>query len=84
MAVDPPVSGISNLNIKCSILPVLPLEDISSTCGKIYLSNLTIPDKFFYEAGVNYKSPFGHKFLIPIHLLNQSNGNNTNNGNENE
>lgn len=83
MAIDPPASGISNINMKWSILPVLPLEDISSSCGKIYLSNLTIPDKFFYEAGVNYKSPFGHKFLIPIHLLNE-NGNNGNNSNDNE
>lgn len=83
MAVDPPTSGISNTNIKWSILPVLPLENITPACGKVYLSNLTIPDKFFYEAGVNYKSPFGHKFVIPIHLLNQ-NDNNENSSNDNE
>lgn len=72
MAVDPPTTGISNLSIKCSILPMLPLENISESCGKLYLSNLTIPDKFFRDAGITYKSPFGHKFVIPLHIISES------------
>lgn len=72
MAVDPPVSGIANFSIKCSILPILPLENISSQCGKVYLSNLAIPDKFYRDAGINYKSPFGHKFVIPLHTFNEA------------
>lgn len=68
MAVDPPTSGISNLNIKCSILPLLPLENIDASCGKLYLANLSIPEKFYRDSGVNYKSPFAHKFIIPLHL----------------
>lgn len=70
MAVDPPPAGISNLNIKCSILPMLPLENVSASCGKLYLSNLAIPDKFFRDAGITYQSPFGHKFVIPLHTNN--------------
>lgn len=70
MAVDPPVAGISSLTIKCSVLPILPLENISTACGKLYLTNLAIPDKFFRDAGINYKSPFGHKFVIPLHTMN--------------
>uniref|UniRef100_A0A6B2E7C8 Enhancer of mRNA-decapping protein 3 n=1 Tax=Phlebotomus kandelakii TaxID=1109342 RepID=A0A6B2E7C8_9DIPT len=70
LAIDPPVHGISQVQIKCSILPILPLDDINRhTCGKLYLCNLGIPDKFFREAGIKYKSPFGHKFVIPIHLV---------------
>lgn len=72
MAIDPPVDGITNIALKCSILPILPLENISSSCGKLYLSNLTIPDKFYRDAGINYKSPFGHKFVIPLHLINEN------------
>lgn len=71
MAVDPPVTGIPNLSIKCAILPILPLENISASCGKLYLSNLAIPDKFYRDAGIKYKSPFGHKFVIPLHLANE-------------
>lgn len=72
MAIDPPVTGIPMLSIKCSILPILPLENISPACGKLYLSNLAIPEKFFQVAGINYKSPFGHKFVIPLHLMNEN------------
>lgn len=72
MAIDPPASGIPMLSVKCSILPILPLENISSTCGKLYLSNLAIPEKFYRDAGIIYKSPFAHKFVIPLHLINEN------------
>lgn len=71
MAIDPPVNGIPLLPVKCSILPILPLENVSSACGKLYLSNLAIPEKFFKDAGINYKSPFAHKFVIALHLMNE-------------
>lgn len=71
MAIDPPATGYPILTIKCSILPILPLENLSATCGKLYLSNLAIPEKFYRDAGINYKSPFGHKFVIPLHLVNE-------------
>lgn len=69
LAIDPPPIGIHDVPIKYSILPILPLNGISTNnCGKLYLCNLGIPDKFYRDAGIKYKSPFGHKFVIPIHL----------------
>ncbi|XP_055376288.1 enhancer of mRNA-decapping protein 3 [Condylostylus longicornis] len=70
LAIDPPVHGLLDVNIKASILPILPLNSISMACGKLYLCNLGIPDKFYRDAGIKYKSPFGHKFVIPIHTNN--------------
>lgn len=68
LAVDPPPDGINDVCIKYAILPILPLNGISSNnYGKLYLCNLGIPDKFYRDAGIKYKSPFGHKFVIPIH-----------------
>lgn len=68
LAIDPPVGGFVRIQAKCSILPMLPLDDINTTaCGKLYLVNLSIPDKFFHDAGIKYSSPFGHKHVIPIH-----------------
>uniref|UniRef100_A0A0K8TNF9 Enhancer of mRNA-decapping protein 3 n=1 Tax=Tabanus bromius TaxID=304241 RepID=A0A0K8TNF9_TABBR len=68
LAIDPPPNGVTEASIKFSILPVLPLNNISASCGKLYLCNIGIPDKFFRDAGIKYKSPFGHKFVIPIHM----------------
>lgn len=69
LAIDPPVLGFVKIQAKCSILPVLPLDDINAhACGKLYLCNLGIPDKFFHDAGIKYSSPFGHKHVIPIHV----------------
>ncbi|KAM7355309.1 enhancer of mRNA-decapping protein 3 [Cochliomyia hominivorax] len=71
LAIDPPTTGIPDVSIKYSILPILPLNGISSNnCGKLYLCNLGIPDKYYRDAGIKYKSPFGHKFVIPIHSKN--------------
>lgn len=68
LAVDPPSDGINDVCIKYAIFPILPLNGISSNnYGKLYLCNLGIPDKFYRDAGIKYKSPFGHKFVIPIH-----------------
>ncbi|XP_065360954.1 enhancer of mRNA-decapping protein 3 [Calliphora vicina] len=70
LAIDPPPSGIPDVSIKYAILPILPLNGISNNCGKLYLCNLGIPDKYYRDAGIKYKSPFGHKFVIPIHSKN--------------
>lgn len=74
MAVDPSPSGVADINIKCSILPLLPLENVSPACGKLYLCNLSIPESIYRDAGITYKSPFGHKFIIPLHLLTDNTG----------
>lgn len=68
MAIDPPQDGIKNIQIKCSLLPILPLNGLKiNCCGKLYLCNLGIPWKFFRDSGIKYKSPFGAKNVIPLH-----------------
>lgn len=67
LAIDPPAHGIQGITIKYSIVPILPLENTNSKCGKLYLCNLGIPDKFYTDSGIRYRSPFGHKSVIPIH-----------------
>lgn len=69
LAIDPPITGISEISIKYSILPILPLDDIKN-CGKLFLCNLGIPEKFYRDSGLKYFSPFGSKFIIPLHLNN--------------
>ncbi|KAF5274365.1 hypothetical protein FQA39_LY07245 [Lamprigera yunnana] len=67
LALDPPISGTPGIITKFSIVPVLPLSH-SSGNGKIYLCNLGFPIQIFEEVGIKYKSPFGSKFVIPLHL----------------
>ncbi|KAB0804038.1 hypothetical protein PPYR_01008 [Photinus pyralis] len=67
LALDPPSSGTPGIVTKFSLVPVLPLAH-STENGKIYLCNLGFPTQIFYEVGIKYKSPFGSKFVIPLHL----------------
>lgn len=68
LAIDPPAGGLESVPAKCSLLPVLPLNDLGpeAATGRLYLANLGIPDKFFTDSGIKYKSPFD-KAVIPIH-----------------
>lgn len=66
LAIDPPTVGIPGITPKFSLLPVLPLPH-SSDNGKLYLCNLGFPVDVFNEVGIKYKSPFGPKFVIPLH-----------------
>ncbi|XP_053695022.1 enhancer of mRNA-decapping protein 3 [Sabethes cyaneus] len=68
LAIDPPAGGLESLPVKCSLLPILPLNGLGpeSATGRLYLCNLGIPDKFFIDSGIKYKSPFD-KAVIPIH-----------------
>ncbi|EFA06064.2 Enhancer of mRNA-decapping protein 3-like Protein [Tribolium castaneum] len=66
LALDPPSVGIPGIAPKFSLLPVLPLPH-SSKNGKLYLCNLGFPLEIFNEVGIKYKSPFGPKFVIPLH-----------------
>lgn len=70
MAIDPPVTGINpgEINVRNAVVPILPLDDIHNTCGKLHLVNLCISEKFFKDAGVKYFPVFGSKFVIPLHL----------------
>lgn len=66
LAIDPPASGTPGISVKLSIVPTLPLAHCAAN-GQIYLVNLAIPQKVFTELGIHYKSPFGPKFVIPLH-----------------
>lgn len=66
LAIDPPISGTPTVQAKYSVIPVLPLS-FSTTNGKLYLVNLALPQKIFSELNIRYKTPFGHRFIIPLH-----------------
>lgn len=70
MAIDPPATGISEVTIRNAVIPILPLDDIQNTCGKLHLVNICISEKFFKDAGIKYSAIFGSKFIIPLHLKN--------------
>lgn len=70
MAIDPPATGISEVSVRNAVLPILPLDDIHNTCGKLHLVNICISEKFFKDAGIKYSPIFGSKFVIPLHLRN--------------
>lgn len=69
MAIDPPATGISEITIRNSVMPILPLDDTNNV-GKLHLVNLAISDKFFKDAGIKYSPFFGSKCIIPLHLKN--------------
>ncbi|PSN55922.1 hypothetical protein C0J52_00448 [Blattella germanica] len=66
LALDPPAAGTPYVETKFSLVPGLPLAH-SSENGKLYLCNLAFPQQVFKEIGVKYNSPFGPKFVIPLH-----------------
>ena len=49
-----------------TVMGVLPLAH-PPTAGKLYLANLGIPNNIYKEAGIKFASPFGAKFVIPLH-----------------
>ncbi|XP_050440417.1 enhancer of mRNA-decapping protein 3 [Adelges cooleyi] len=67
MAIDPPSDGTPLVAVKYSLVPALPLS-YSESNGKIYLCNMAIPTQVFHFAGIQYKSPFGSKSVIPLHI----------------
>lgn len=71
LALDPPVNGSHGILTKFSLVPVLPLQH-SPENGKIYLCNLGFPLQIFQEVGIKYQSPFGPKFVIPLHTEDES------------
>nr|XP_022911862.1 enhancer of mRNA-decapping protein 3 [Onthophagus taurus] len=66
LAIDPPASGTPGIIAKYSLAPVLPLPH-STENGKIYLCNLGFPVDVFKHVDIMYRSPFGSKFVIPLH-----------------
>ncbi|XP_023930254.1 enhancer of mRNA-decapping protein 3 [Lingula anatina] len=67
MAMDPPADGGSDIQNKWSMCLGLPLN-LPDNCGQIYLCDLGLPKAIFKQLGITYQSPFGHKFVIPLHV----------------
>lgn len=51
---------------KWCIVPVLP-QAMSRNCGRVYLCDIGFTKKVFDAVKIKYQSPFGAKFLIPLH-----------------
>ncbi len=66
VTIDPPSEGAAVPKSKWCIVPVLPMA-MHSSCGRVYLADLGFTHKMFDAVGIRYKSPFGAKFLIPLH-----------------
>ncbi|XP_056138002.1 enhancer of mRNA-decapping protein 3 [Lampris incognitus] len=67
LSIDPPVSGQEQaVEAKWSLSLCLPLP-MAEGAGRIYLCDIGVPCKVFQEVGIKYHSPFGCKFVIPLH-----------------
>lgn len=67
LSIDPPVSGQAHaVEAKWSLSLGLPLP-LSEGAGRVYLCDIGIPRQVFQEVGIKYHSPFGCKFVVPLH-----------------
>ncbi|XP_076236354.1 enhancer of mRNA-decapping protein 3 [Calliopsis andreniformis] len=66
LAIEPPATGTPGILSKFSLLGGLPLSH-SVDNGRLYLCNLALPNKVYEDVGITYRSPFGPKFVIPLH-----------------
>ena len=71
--IDPPIETVDIVPKWC-LYPMLPLARLDMT-SQMYLCDLGLPRKVFKDAGVTYRSPFGHKFIIPLHPPSSQEGN---------
>ncbi|XP_015429110.1 PREDICTED: enhancer of mRNA-decapping protein 3 isoform X2 [Dufourea novaeangliae] len=69
LAIEPPAKGTPGILSKFSLLGGLPLSH-SVDNGRLYLCNLSLPNKVYADVGITYRSPFGPKFVIPLHSNN--------------
>ncbi|XP_032831882.1 enhancer of mRNA-decapping protein 3 [Petromyzon marinus] len=74
LAVDPPppaqnapskAGGVA-FAAKWSLVLGLP-SSLGEGAGRVYLCDVGIPVRVFEEVGIAYHSPFGCKFVIPLH-----------------
>jgi len=68
LAIDPPPHPPA-LEVKMTLVGGLPLHH-PQEAGKLYLANLGIPKNIYKEVGIKFSSPFGAKFVIPLHRSN--------------
>jgi len=65
LAIDPPPHPPA-FPVKMTLVGGLPLAH-PPEAGQLYLANLGIPKNVYKEVGVSFSSPFGAKFVIPLH-----------------
>lgn len=65
LAIDPPPHP-PTIPVKMTLVGGLPLAH-PPEAGKLYLANLGIPKNVYKEVGIKFSSPFGAKFVIPLH-----------------
>ncbi|XP_068131778.1 enhancer of mRNA-decapping protein 3 isoform X2 [Hyperolius riggenbachi] len=69
LSIDPPVNDQGQgIHAKWSLELGLPLA-LGEQAGRVYLCDIGIPQKVFREVGITYHSPFGCKFVIPLHSM---------------
>ncbi|XP_023285374.1 enhancer of mRNA-decapping protein 3-like isoform X1 [Seriola lalandi dorsalis] len=67
LSIDPPVSEQhQTVEAKWTLSLGLPLP-LAETESRVYLCDIGIPKLVFQEVGIRYLSPFGCKFVIPLH-----------------
>ncbi|XP_062327662.1 enhancer of mRNA-decapping protein 3-like [Osmerus eperlanus] len=67
LSLDPPVGGQPQVvEAKWTLALGLPLP-LAEGHGRVYLCDIGIPKHVFQEVGITYHSPFGCKFVIPLH-----------------
>ncbi|MGH0146553.1 UNVERIFIED_CONTAM: hypothetical protein FKN15_008777 [Acipenser sinensis] len=67
LSIAPPVSTREQaVDAKWSLCLGLPLP-LAESAGRVYLCDIGIPRHIFQAVGINYHSPFGCKFSIPLH-----------------
>ncbi|KAB0393778.1 hypothetical protein E2I00_004970, partial [Balaenoptera physalus] len=67
LSIDPPVHEVEQgIDAKWSLALGLPLP-LGEHAGRVYLCDIGIPQQVFQEVGISYHSPFGCKFVIPLH-----------------
>lgn len=69
LAIEPPTTGTPGIFSKFCVVGGLPLSH-SVNNGRLYLCNLALPNKVYTDVGITYRSPFGPKFVIPLHSNN--------------
>uniref|UniRef100_UPI0037E79EAD enhancer of mRNA-decapping protein 3-like n=1 Tax=Semicossyphus pulcher TaxID=241346 RepID=UPI0037E79EAD len=67
LSIDPAVNEQrQDIEAKWTLSLGLPLP-LTETESRVYLCDIGIPKLVFQEVGISYHSPFGCKFVIPLH-----------------
>lgn len=67
LSIDPPVSEQDQtVEAKWTLSLGLPLPLVERE-SRLYLCDIGIPKLVFQEVGISYQSPFGCKFVVPLH-----------------